>query len=408
MNKPIRCLRWTHNGPAHQTGAATLMVSAVLLLLLTIMSFTAARVGMQQQRLAGTDVRNREVREAAEAGLETALAWLRENKCNGGACNPGACTEAPCFTNPASITMDSGYTYDLAVTFASRPGRYLLVRSTAVTQEDNTIRGAVEHLIRQTDYLTINGHKAPPIVVDGCMTSPGGSPNIYPRPGGTAALSLATDTPGDGSSGSCLELDGTGHVFKIEVQTCKDGPDRVTCGLGGHGFDVPNPGNYLAGDAMAIAEPKAWNYIFDIPYSEAKALAAAAGQVYASDTAVPNGPPGDVPFIHYTADTPFSGNNPKIYGSPDKPVVLIMSGSSCPKFNGGVTIYGFLYYEAPAGGCNGWGGADIIGSVVFEDDVTDLNANTNFYDLLNLKGSETGDPILLDDVAKVLGSWRDW
>jgi hypothetical protein len=89
-------------------------------------------------------------------------------------------------------------------------------------------------------------------------------------------------------------------------------------------------------------------------------------------------------------------------------VVIIVTDTGCPKFNGGVTVYGFIYYEAdPAGTCNGWGGAEIIGTVVLEGDASDFNANTSFFDISNIGGGGNG-VVLLDDIAGILGTWKDW
>ena len=173
--------------------------------------------------------------------------------------------------------------------------------------------------------------------------------------------------------------------------------------------EVSTPPDYLSGeDHSSDDEPRAWNYIFDIPLNEAKARAAAAGQVYSSDNAVPTGPASTVPFVVYTGSTPFNGSGSRIYGSVSEPVVLIMTDTGCPHLNGGVTVYGFIYYESDTGSpCNGWGGANVIGSVVLESDGADFNANSEFFDITNLDGGG-GGIVFLDDIARIFGTWKDW
>jgi hypothetical protein len=308
------------------------------------------------------------------------------------------------------VTTSTGYSFDPNVTFADVNG-YLLVTSTATANEDASIRAISQQVVKQIDLLTPAGASAPPIVVDGCLTSPNGNPTIYPRPGGPAALTLATANPGDGTSAGCLDLHGPGGGFHFDLGLCASGGTDAACAPGDTGSaasiaeaDIPD---YLAGlDLSAADEPRAWNHLFAIPLADAKARAAAAGQVYASDNAVPTAPA--VPFVVYTGSTPFNGSGTKVYGSAAAPVVLIVSDPGCPKFNGGVTVYGFIYYESVGGSCNGWGGASVIGSVVLEGDAGDFNANSSFFDIGNLGGGGGGGVVLLDDVARIFGTWKDW
>lgn len=59
-----------------QQGVATLLVSLVLLLGITLMTFSAARVAITEQRISADDYRSKQAFEAAQAGLETGFADL--------------------------------------------------------------------------------------------------------------------------------------------------------------------------------------------------------------------------------------------------------------------------------------------------------------------------------------------
>jgi len=404
MKETILAPGWAKTGPIGQHGVATLMVSVVLLLLLTIMSFTAARMAVQQQRLAGTDLHTREAHEAAEAGLEFALAWLRQNACNQGSCDPAVCN-TDCFPGVGDISVGSGYSFSPRVSFTVQPGGFLLVQSTAVSNEDSDIRSVVQQVIRQTDLLTPSGRSAPPVVVDGCSSGNTGTTDIFPRPGAKAMISL--DLKGQ-SLTDCLDV---GHIsFKL----CDDNGTQVLCSADtGLQIDVTGPA-YL-GDESANRPNTiyaAWDYIFTEPLAEAKQKAADAGQVYTSDNDIPAGDAPEVPYIVYDSRLPFNRNaNQGHIGSPTRPVIIIVPAArNCPTFNGSSKIYGFIYFENEDACRNeGWGGTDVYGSVIYEGDGNKFTGNANLFDVGNLDGGgEEDTTLILDDIAKALGSWKDW
>jgi len=380
------------------------MVSVVLLLLLTVMSFTAARIGMQQQRLAGTDLRTREVHEAAEAGLEYALTWLRDNTCNRGSCDPSVCT-TNCFPGVPRVDADSGYSFTPTVSFTMQPGGFLLVQSTALANEDSDIRSVVQQIIRQTDLLTPTGRQAPPIVVDGCSAGHQGNPDIFPRPGGKAIVTL---DPKGQSLGDCLD---PGHFDFYLCENAYGNP--VLCTSDGHDKDrIHDRSAYLADESANRPNTTraAWDYMFEESFAEAVQKAIAANQVYASDNDLPAGDAPDVPYLIYNTSSPFTRNGDTI-GTPEHPVIIIVPAvHDCPTFNGGSSIYGFIYFENETACLDqGWGQTEVYGSVIYEGDGNFFTANTNLFDQGNLDGGGSDDTtVFLDDVAKALGSWRDW
>lgn len=64
----------------HQRGVSTLVVAIVLLIAATFLTFFAAKVGVQEQRMSGNDYRHKEAFSTAEAGLERAKAFLAANR----------------------------------------------------------------------------------------------------------------------------------------------------------------------------------------------------------------------------------------------------------------------------------------------------------------------------------------
>lgn len=61
-------------------GATTLIVALVLLFAISLMSFSAAKVGITEQRTAQNDIRAKEALEVAQAGIEQGIAYLTASR----------------------------------------------------------------------------------------------------------------------------------------------------------------------------------------------------------------------------------------------------------------------------------------------------------------------------------------
>lgn len=410
-----------------QRGAVTVFVALVLMMVMTIMVMTVGKFAYVEQETAGANYRAREASEATSAGLEYAMAWLDDdNSCDN--CTTGVALNFE-GSSVANLTMPdiiydagdndpatgTGYTYNPTVTltqgnnFASG---FMLLESTLGTVAGNTESGVTINGSEQVyvtlwnQYMTSAGQNAPPLVINGCLENIIGGPTIFPSAEGPAIYSVGPDplkphdwTAADAPNGFCLD---PGHM---DVQLC--GGD--TCAVGGPGDNVTGTDleDFLeVEDQSVLPHPQAWNYLFQISLPEAKAMAATAGQSTSDKNAVVNLQPVDddyMPFIVYSGKTPLSGD----FGTPDYPVVLIITDEDCPQFNGGPTIYGVLYYEDPLDKCNGMGGANVIGSGVFEGNANKLNANTEFYHA-TAGGGTLGGPLYTEKVARIPGTWRDW
>jgi hypothetical protein len=81
-----------------QRGVSTLVVAIVLLIAATFITFFAAKVGMQEQRMAGNDARQKEAFATAEALLDRGKTFLEANATDFGDWPWGACggTDMPC------------------------------------------------------------------------------------------------------------------------------------------------------------------------------------------------------------------------------------------------------------------------------------------------------------------------
>jgi len=338
------------NAPRRQCGAATLLFGLLLLMGAAVLSFTTARTGVMEQRIANNEVRTIEAQQAAQAGLEYALAWLGKNHWDTGDATP----------TPPVLTDVNGFSYSSSLAFSETSG-YIEARATSQATTDASITAKAAQYVQQNTLLSGPGAAADPLVVDGCMGGgPGGitgNPDVFPENwnGGSPGVAIATS-----QDSSCID---EGHMNL-------------------HGGSIRD--NAFSGET--------WEHLFDISKAEFQALAA-------------NNTSSDHGFHWITS----SANWHADMGSPSQPAFLAFDASAgCVKFNGNPTIYGIIYFE-DGSGClsQGWGGATVYGTVAFEGGLDKFNANTELYHWSEGNGSDDDfNPVL--SATRIPGTWRDW
>ncbi len=331
---------------SRQHGALTLMLGLLLLMGSAILTLASVRVGVMEQRIANNEWRAKEAQQAAQAGLDYALAMLGEGRDLG--------ESAP--TVPGS----GDYRYSVTLAEVENVAGCLRVRSRASAVQDASIQAvAVECFQQQRLLKGGSGGDQAPFVLNGCLTGVTGNPDIYPR-----------DCEGEGQECSSVAIASSAEMACLDT---------------GH-LDLHE--GEIKDDAFT---GNAWDQVFDIGKDEFKAIADS----------------GDPQFRWVTA----SSNWHESLGSPTEPVYLVFTtAANCPKLNGNPTIYGIVYFE-DAAGCRsqGWGGATVYGSVVFDGDLKKLTANSRFHHWS--RAGSGGERASLDRVrsaSRIPGSWRDW
>jgi Tfp pilus assembly protein PilX len=349
-----------------QQGMAALLVAVILAMIMGVMALTTTQTGLMEQRITGNELRAREVQEAAEAGLEYGVAWGKKNpilntvNCTAGSL-PTGCPTA--LTTVAGSSTGETYGYTLTYTKGTDA---IKVTSAARGVADNTITAVSEAWIKQISFLTTQGETAPPFVINGTLTNVTGTPDI--NTGNPPGVAIITSQP-------VGEID-TGH-FNL------------------HGGTVNQ-------DTFPATSTPAWNYLFSIPLSSAIATAIANGYDYPSHTLPATPGAGKEPFYVWNSDFHISND----YGSPTRPVVIIITNGHCPKINGGPTIYGFIYFPASCSD-QGWGNAEIHGTVISEGNITKVTANS--LSIGNgIGGGGTDTSSFVPDVTRIPGTWKDF
>jgi Tfp pilus assembly protein PilX len=359
-----------------QRGAATLIVVMILLFGMTIISLTASRSGLMEQKITGNDIRAREAQEAAEAGLEYGVSWAGKNIIGTNITCPGA---AGCPGLQTITGSSSGETYSISSLVFTLSPPYVKVTATAQAT-DTSITATSESYVSQVsnNLFNTNASSPPPWIMAGCLQS-APSNNVY--------LLGATDTvvtDGTSINASCLPL------TSLIVSTWADSNNS-------NSFDAGEQGANTSAYNKVTFTGSAWDFLFQMTLADAKTQATNANHVYAG--AIPCGATsspaiyvinnaGPIDSADMTGSCSGTGLDNNTIGAPGKPILLIIpSASGCPSFAGGVggiTIYGIVYYESTTACAtvgNGWGGAKIHGSVMWEGSVNTINANSNFVEI---------------------------
>lgn len=337
-----------------QRGAAVLALSVIMLFLITIVTFYANKGAVLEQKISTNQLQYMQAYEAAQGGMDYALAWLATS----GSVAWINDTSYPPYnqrSTPGPLTQMIG-NYTSTVTLWRNSSR------TNIVEIDSVSAGDATATVRQAVNLSLfTGNTSAPLTVNGCVSGVLGSGSIT---GGASGVGVV-----DSAAAGCIAL----------------------------GTLTPPPG---AGVVSGAFTGTAWDNTFGISKTAMYALA--------SNQA--GGATGG-PIYYYTDATvtnPWHASLPAGVSTPpqqtDQRVILIFDTTTCPKINGGVTIYGTVYCSA-GGDLSGTGGGNIYGSFIVDGPITKYtgNGNLNPDPYANMTTLYTGSPI-----SKITGSWRDF
>lgn len=409
--------------PSRQKGSATLFVSVMLVVLVTLSGLYALRSVLFEQKDSGNHYWATQAHEAAQSGIEHAVAWLANayaggvpatfngpvwDAANAAHCPAGytdaqwQCLSLDTTTGLASSDVIAQHSLDVRLLRdITRPNLALILAAARHTTNQSAAQ------VQQVVYIPFGqGGSAPaPLIINGCISGTTGTPDICPDQGSGSPCPLVS-TPG---------TPGTAILNLLLRDVNNDGvindADRAACLSTGHlnlhgGVIVypefpptPAPCNTNA----------SWTTLFgDIPKTLIQEMSNIQASAGLSQSTTPK---RTVYWIDSTA--PFHDD----LGSAEEPVIVVFSSAACtpncPAINGNPSIYGTVYLDT---GCdatraNGWGGGKVYGTVAFESGMSNLNANT----LLQFNPRATGaQPPPLPPgadatrVQRLAGSWKDW
>jgi Tfp pilus assembly protein PilX len=244
---------------ARQRGVSTLVVAIILLIAATFLTFFAAKIGMQEQRMSGNDYRHKEAFTMAEAGLDRAKAFLAANRQDfatwGWAGCAGTETAPPCGDGTANLfntswswinvyrqssgaaltglnwpasTADGPFVLTQTAPGAIAPGTSFqpVVLAAQARSADNTGRAVVRQSM--TRYLIAQPGPVPPLMAP--SVGLGGNFTVVGNPNHSLSPTL------DVTLANCDTVSGSGQMLSLwsrtavtlsgSQQTCQAGSYR--------------------------------------------------------------------------------------------------------------------------------------------------------------------------------------
>ena len=413
-----------------QRGAATLFVTIVLLLAVGLITLYTNRSAILEQRLSANEVRAKQALEAANAGIEHALAYLREggkgydhdgdgvadtitsfSLTSTTGTNPRPSYYKAVFCSSAAFTppvCPASHTGALACAGATPTSPLQLVAISCGWSDDDASVQRVVQVMQTTPALA--GPISTPLVTRGAA-------NLLT--GGASILNYFNDLT-VWSGGSLLGQSNTGKTFIRDIATNSTAnltdPYRATgnspaCLNPPAGYQCSTQGSTLGHDTVggdtnlaSLSPAGFFQYFFGATLAGYRDSTAGYVVDLTSTLTAPDstslssisGMNNRTIWVEAVPGTPIS--LPGNIGTADKPVVLIINGDL--NLSSNIEINGLVYVQ---GNITGNGSPTIYGALIGAGNAT-ANGNLKLvYDPKVLGKAPT-----LGKAGKVQGSWRDW
>ncbi|NRP26661.1 MULTISPECIES: PilX N-terminal domain-containing pilus assembly protein [unclassified Marinobacterium] len=396
--------RRLYSSKYHQQGAATLLVTVVMLVLLTIGALTISNLTTTELKVSSNLNRAKEAFYAAQAGLdEASLHHLSDASAS--------------ITNQSGVVSSGSYSYDLN-------------SSGVITSRGYSEDGLGQATLHQTVSLseTMDYGTTVPVLSVGDVPT-GGSFTIVANPNGGGdgvPVSAWSSTAGASGIASWQSCEYDEYISGL----CNDQPDgRLLCEADESSCadfvtgDCPaDPFETVFGEEVGSCSGGDWNY--DYPEAIAKYRDAYSGLITCNDlsdstklasaleTAKATGPRG-LPALWLEEDC----NVPEI-GSVDEPIILVVEGDVTLNGNiefGGI-LFGFtdIYQDdfdkdtSPRNDINVGGGAVINGGLATNGNLIKVTGSATIAYAPEILTSLTTTALESKGLVKQVGTWRDF
>jgi Tfp pilus assembly protein PilX len=365
-----------HNSLSRQKGAVTLVVSIILLVTLTLIILFAAGYNIMQTKVSSNQYQNNKAYEAAEAGLEFGIEYLRGNRATIVA-NPVSGFITPYSdsnTTNVALTNNSRFTVVYTSPVANN---YTLIKVTSTgTNSDGTATKVISQQVQLGSIIS-----SPPshglvsrrdITLNGNATIINTATNATIDTGGQVSIngSAGTTTSTGGSSSGNIQSDIQQNNSTLNNQSTSDFFSTYF-GLSTNGVKN-NVAHYYSNSSTT-----SYNSL--------------------------NGMTGTSIWIDQTGGAATLSGSTTI-GSAAAPVLLIVNGTF--SLTGNVTIYGLVFVLGSTGITLSLGNSQVIGAMITSEELTIGGSSSVTYNasvLNTLKNSNS-----MTYYAKVAGSWKDF
>ncbi len=339
-----------------QQGIATLITSLILLFSITMISLFSARVSVVETQIAANDYRSKMSYEAAQGGLEAALASLQsvENR---------TLFHDSAGINGADGFIDSADTAQPSVTLANG-ARYHLSYANPIQNDTSLI------------VLTVTGYSDDNLGIRTITQT-------------VQLLPLPINIPGSGLLVGGNEIDSSllNNSFNVSQQIC----NNSSLSLSEH--------NEIQSSQGLISEPDDPDMLFKKSFNSSKAaLKSMANIVNCTNCSASNFTGMEGGIIWIEGDTRITGSS--TIGTADRPILIIVNGSL--SMAGNNTYNGLIYATGDheiEGGTSKINGAMLVEGGLSTKGVLCINHNP---DILKNIGKAVGP------IARVAGGWRDF
>jgi hypothetical protein len=347
-------------GRVDQAGAATLLTALVLMMSITIVTLSVARTLVVEQRMTKNDHWNTRLLLEAEAGLAKGLAylshalptmsWQQDNnslvdKMSVDSAEPGIQTEVV-FSRPAASDQ------------------YITVQVTSGRDDGSTLKAGVSQIVRSLSVLTPLAESAPPLILNGCLTSIAINFDIRP-------LNADSDQAGD-----AVWFNGDRPCATLHLIDTHNGPVQAK-----------------------ISDDDLWPLVFSVSREEFSSLATDQNTLADTDRNYWLAQDGDLN----------SGRWKRSLGSADRPVALVFTDElGCPEFSDGVRLYGVVFIDTDCPDAIADDGFEIFGTLIVNGNlnISDTRLRLNHIQLADVQQTRLQFPVLRS--VPVPGSWKDF
>jgi Tfp pilus assembly protein PilX len=413
-----------------QTGAVTLTVTVVILLITTLMVFFATRVGIMDQRMAGNEARYKEAFATAEAGLDLATQRF-VNQFQNNYTGSGSWTNIITNSTIAGGTETDGTTAE-----SGEPSFEVTVNNTGASLGGMTVFEFVSTGLgadgtgtatarRQVTMKKILGGSSPdvPVIVSGSVGT-GGDFNIVANPnGGGSGVPVSIWT---GITNADVEMGGSSATCHLEFF---DGSNPQCSNPSGN-TELISEGDGTTLSSYNTAYPDVlpndpgfpddlFQFLFGVEradWATVKAMAASYNHVVSNCDGL-NSASGQTMRLWWITGDCIMGPSQEI-GSHDDPVILVMDDHLLEMKGNNGRIYGIVYifnnpddpYADSDSPATDFSGSSVIyGSLISEAGGEDMDGSYSIvYDPQLISNVTSDNDSANFTIAYIPGSWRDF
>lgn len=377
----ISAKTFNHLSPRNrQHGAATLIITILLIVMGTLIIIFAANYGVMQEKISANLTRNAQAFEAAEAGLEFGINYLQKNATTIIGSPSGGYITPYSDSNTTNISFNNNSKFTVVYTNPVANNYYLIKITSTGTNSDGSSTRVVKQQVYMTSLLANPGTVT--LVSKGAVSLTGNSQvNNYSTNKTITSASAVTISgnastnvgSGGGSNASNINADITQNSSTYANMSQNDFLATY--------FGTNSTSNLKSQFAHYYSNSTSTNYSSTL-----------------------NGMTGTSIWIDQTGGTTASISGFTSIGNSSNPVLIVVNGGL--SISGTVTIYGFIFTIGTTSISTLLGIVNIYGGIATTDQFSmtgNSNITYNSSVLTNLQKNTN-----MSKWAKVPGSWKDF